>query len=174
MLTVSLQKLEQASLSAQSATQEEARLRMQEAQLVSRFVAKARTVVPKGEVVLNEANIDSVLLEDGDVIVIPEKSSLVMVHGEVLFPNAVSWEKGMDADDYIKKCGGLTQKSSKAKIIVIRQNGETLSASDAGSLKPGDEIMVLPNYETKNIEVTRGISTILYQLAVAAKVILDF
>ena len=80
----------------------------------------------------------------------------------------------MDADDYIKKCGGLTQKSSKAKIIVIRQNGETLSASDAGSLKPGDEIMVLPNYETKNIEVTRGISTILYQLAVAAKVILDF
>lgn len=174
MLNVSLQKLEQASLSAQSDTQEEARLRMQEAQLVSRFVAKARTVVPKGEVVLNEANMDSVLLEDGDVIVIPEKSSLVMVHGEVLFPNAISWEKGMDADDYIKKCGGLTQKSNKTKIIVIRHNGETLSASDAGALKPGDEIMVLPDYETKNIEVTRGISTILYQLAVAAKVILDF
>ena len=36
-----------------------------------------------------------------------------------------------------------------------------------------DEIMVLPKYETKNLEVTRGISTILYQMAVAAKVILD-
>lgn len=174
MLNISLQKLEQASLSAQSSTQEEARLRIQEAQLVSRFVARARTVVPKGEVVLNEKNIDSVLLEDGDVIVIPQKSSLVMVHGEVLFPNAVSWEKGMDASDYIRRCGGLTQKSGKTKIIVIRQNGETLDAGDAGELKPGDEIMVLPNYETKNIEVTRGISTILYQLAVAAKVILDF
>ncbi|MCP6491310.1 polysialic acid transporter, partial [Klebsiella pneumoniae] len=78
MLDLSLQKLEEASLSAQSSTQEEARLRMQEAQLVSRFVAKARTVVPKGEVVLNESNIDSVLLEDGDVIMIPEKTSLVM------------------------------------------------------------------------------------------------
>lgn len=174
MLNVALQKLEQASLSAQSSTQEEARLRMQEAQLVSRFVAKARTVTPKGEVVLNEKNIDAVLLEDGDVIIIPEKTSLVMVHGEVLFPNAVSWEKGLDTDDYIKKCGGLTQKSSKAKIIVIRQNGETLNARDVSTLAPGDEIMVLPNYETKNIEVTRGISTILYQLAVAAKVILDF
>lgn len=172
MLDVTLQKLEQASLSAQSSTQEEARLRMQEAQLVSRFVAKARTVVPKGEVVLNETNIDSVLLEDGDVINIPEKTSLVMVHGEVLFPNAVSWEKGLDPEEYIEKCGGLTQKSGNAKIIVIRQNGEALNADDVKEMRPGDEIMVLPKYESKNIEVTRGISTILYQLAVAAKVIL--
>lgn len=172
MLDVSLQKLEQASLSAQSSTQEEARLRMQEAQLVSRFVAKARTVVPKGEVVLNEKNIDSVLLEDGDVISIPEKTSLVMVHGEVLFPNAVSWEKGLDPEEYIEKCGGLTQKSGNSKIIVIRQNGEALNADDVKDMRPGDEIMVLPKYDSKNIEVSRGISTILYQLAVAAKVIL--
>jgi hypothetical protein len=74
MLNLSLQKLEEASLSAQSSTQEEARLRMQEAQLVSRFVNKAREVVPKGQVVLSESNIDSVLLEDGDVIMIPEKT----------------------------------------------------------------------------------------------------
>lgn len=172
MLNLSLQKLEEASLSAQSSTQEEARLRMQEAQLVSRFVNKARAVVPKGQVVLSESNIDSVLLEDGDVIMIPEKTSLVMVHGEVLFPNAVSWQDGMDVDDYIKKCGGLTQKSGNSKIIVIHQNGESVDADDAGKLQPGDEIMVLPKYESKNIEVTRGISTILYQLAVAARVVL--
>lgn len=73
MLNLSLQKLEEASLSAQSSTKEEASLRMQEAQLISRFVAKARTVVPKGEVILNESNIDSVLLEDGDVINIRRK-----------------------------------------------------------------------------------------------------
>lgn len=172
MLDVALQKLEQASLSAQSSTQEEARLRMQEAQLVSRFVAKARTVVPKGEVVLNETNLDQVLLEDGDVITIPEKTSLVMVHGEVLFPNAVSWEKGLDAEDYIEKCGGMTQKSGNAKVIVIRQNGAALNAEEVDNMQPGDELMVLPKYETKNLEVSRGLSTILYQLAVAAKVVL--
>lgn len=119
MLNLSLQKLEEASLSAQSSTKEEASLRMQEAQLISRFVAKARTVVPKGEVILNESNIDSVLLEDGDVINIPEKTSLVMVHGEVLFPNAVSWQKGMTTEDYIEKCGGLTQKSG----ITVEEGG---------------------------------------------------
>ena len=156
MLNLSLQKLEEASLSAQSSTKEEASLRMQEAQLI-----------------INESNIDSVLLEDGDVINIPEKTSLVMVHGEVLFPNAVSWQKGMTTEDYIEKCGGLTQKSGNARIIVIRQNGAAVNAEDVDSLKPGDEIMVLPKYESKNIEVTRGISTILYQLAVGAKVILS-
>ncbi|WP_312828342.1 polysaccharide biosynthesis/export family protein [Pantoea anthophila] len=173
MLDLSLQKLEEASLSAQSSTKEEASLRMQEAQLISRFVAKARTVVPKGEVILNEKNLDSLLLEDGDVISIPEKTSLVIVHGEVLFPNAVSWEKGLSPKDYIGKCGGLTQKSGNARIVVIRQNGAAENAEDADSLNPGDELMVLPKYESKNIEITRGISTILYQLAVGAKVILS-
>ncbi|POP41387.1 polysialic acid transporter [Superficieibacter electus] len=173
MLNLELQKLEQASLSSQSSTQEEAQLRMQEAQLVSRFVTKARQVVPKGQVVLNEKNLDSVLLEDGDVISIPEKTSLVMVHGEVLFPNAISWEEKLDVDDYIKKCGGLTQKSGQSKIIVIHQDGSAMDADDVDALAAGDEIMVLPKYESKNIEVTRGISTILYQLAVAAKVIVD-
>lgn len=173
MLDTSLQKLEEASLSSQSATQEEARLRVQEAQLVSRFVAKARNVVPKGQVVLNESNLDSVILEDGDIITIPEKTSLVMIHGSVLFPNAISWNEKLDVDDYIEKCGGLTQKSGQSKIIVIHQDGSAVDADDVDDVLPGDEIMVLPKYQTKNLEVTRGISTILYQLAVAAKVILD-
>ena len=172
MLDLTLQKLEEASLSAQSSTQEEARLRTQEAQLVSRFVNKARQVVPKGEVVLSEDNLNQVILEDGDVINIPEKTSLVMIHGEVLFPNAVSWQKGLSPEDYIEKVGGFTQKAGNSKVILIKQNGEALNAEDVKTLQPGDELMVLPKYESKNIEVTRGISTILYQLAVAAKVVL--
>ncbi|MEA5104875.1 polysaccharide biosynthesis/export family protein [Pantoea sp. S18] len=172
MMSVALQKLEEASLSAQSSTKEEASLRVQEAQLISRFVAKARNVVPKGEVIINQKNLDGILLEDGDVISIPQKTSLVLVHGEVLFPNAVSWEKGLRPKDYIAKCGGLTQKSGNARVIVIRQNGAAENAEDVDQINPGDELMVLPKYESKNIEVTRGLSTILYQLAVAAKVVL--
>ena len=76
-------------------------------------------------------------------------------------------------DDYIEKCGGLTQKSGQSKIIVMHQDGSAVDADDVDDVVPGDEIMVLPKYETKNLEVTRGISTILYQMAVAAKVILD-
>jgi len=39
--------------------------------------------------------------------------------------------------------------------------------------KQGDEILVLPKVKTKSIEVARGITQIIYQIAIAAKVILD-
>lgn len=173
MLDLSLRKLEEQALTATSATNEEATLRTQEAALVAKFVQKAKNIPLKGQVILNEKNIDDVLLEDGDIINIPEKTSLVMIHGEVLMPNAISWQKGMDAEDYIEKAGGFTQGADKAKIIVMRQNGESINVDDIDNIEPGDEIMVLPKIDTKNIEITKGISTILYQVAVAAKVILN-
>ncbi|MGL5604474.1 MAG: polysialic acid transporter, partial [Plesiomonas sp.] len=173
MLNLSLDKLEQSVLSARSSTSEEANLRIKEADLITRFVQKARQIEPKGQVVLNKESVKTTLLEDGDIIRIPERTSLVMVHGEVLFPNAVSWQKGNDAKDYIKQVGGFSQNSDNSKVIVIRQNGESESAGYFTKVNAGDEIMVLPKVDSKNIEVTRGISTILYQIAIAAKVVLD-
>ncbi|MGL5102317.1 MAG: polysaccharide biosynthesis/export family protein [Plesiomonas sp.] len=173
MLNLSLDKLEQSVLSARSSTSEEANLRIKEADLITRFVQKARQIEPKGQVVLNKESVKTTLLEDGDIIRIPERTSLVMVHGEVLFPNAVSWQKGNDAKDYIKQVGGFSQNSDNSKVIIIRQNGESESAGYFTKVNAGDEIMVLPKVDSKNIEVTRGISTILYQIAIAAKVVLD-
>ncbi|WP_374496642.1 polysaccharide biosynthesis/export family protein [Vogesella indigofera] len=173
MLDVALNKLQESVLSARSSTNEEASLRVQEAQQISKFVEQARKIVPKGQVILSEKALEKTMLEDGDIVRIPEKSSLVMVHGEVLFPNAVSWQNGMSADDYIEQVGGLTQSSNTSKVIVIRQNGEAVKAGWKTSIGAGDEIMVLPKVESKNIEVARGITTILYQIAIAAKVILD-
>lgn len=173
MLDVALNKLEEGVLSARSATSEEANLRVKEADLVLQFVKRARGIQPKGQVVLNEKNLASTLLEDGDIIRIPEKSSLVMVHGEVLFPNAIAWETGETANGYIEKTGGFTQTSDTSKVILIRQGGEISQVGRDTTVAPGDEIMVLPKVESKSIEVTRGITAILYQIAVAAKIILN-
>ncbi|MFJ2993428.1 polysaccharide biosynthesis/export family protein [Pandoraea sp. NPDC087047] len=172
MLDVSLQKLQQSSLSATSSTNEEASLRVKEADLLARFIAQAKQIEPRGQVVLSQDNIGSTLLEDGDIIRIPEKSSLVMVHGEVIFPNAVSWQDGDNANDYIERSGGYLQGESKSRVVVIRQNGEVVSMSSRTLIDAGDEIMVLPKVQTKHVEVTRGITQILYQIAVAAKVVL--
>ena len=38
---------------------------------------------------------------------------------------------------------------------------------------PGDEILVMPKIQTKSIEIARGLTQILYQIAIAAKVALD-
>lgn len=178
MLDLALRKVEEAALSARSKTSEEANLRSREADLIIKFVERARQVQPKGQVVLDDRARDNTLLEDGDIIVIPERTSLVMVHGEVLFPNAVSWRQGVNADDYIAAAGGYTQGADTSKVVVIAQNGAArLADAESGffqrsdtSVQAGDEIVVLPKIETKSVEVTRAITQILYQIAFTAKV----
>lgn len=173
MLNVALDKLEEATYSVRSATQEEAQLRLRDAELVKQFVTKARQIQPKGQVILNPKDFSSVILEQGDVLNIPEKTSVIMVHGEVTFPNAVAWQNGLTAQDYINKVGGYTQKSNKSKVVVIHQNGESELVSARYKLREGDELMVLPKVTTKGIELTRGLTQIIYQIAIAAKVALD-
>lgn len=179
MLEFALRKVEETALSARSKTAEEAGLRGKEADLLLKFVERARRIQPKGQVVLDETDRDETLLEDGDVIVIPERTSLVMVHGEVLFPSAISWRKGLTAEDAIAASGGYTQGSDTSKVVVVAQNGAArlaegrsgfFSRSAGTRLQPGDEVIVLPMIETKNVEVTRALTQIIYQIAFTAKV----
>ncbi|WP_154773241.1 polysaccharide biosynthesis/export family protein [Acinetobacter faecalis] len=173
MLNISLNKLEEATFNARSSTQEEANLRMKDAELVKQFITKARQVQPTGQVVLNPDTFADMILEQGDILRIPERTSVVMVHGEVAFPNGVEFQKNQTAKDYIEKVGGFSQKSNKSKVIVMSQNGKTELVRKGQKIQQGDEILVLPKAQTKGIELTRGITQILYQLAVAAKVALD-
>ncbi|QIO10174.1 polysaccharide biosynthesis/export family protein [Acinetobacter lanii] len=174
MLNVSLDKLEEATLSVRSSTQEEANLRAKDAELVKQFIAKARQVEPKGQVVLDPKHFDDVILEQGDILMIPERTSVIMVHGEVTFPNGVAWREGMKAEDYIGDVGGFTQKSNRSKLIVIHQNGESELVKGSHIIQQGDEILVLPKLQTKGVELTRGLTQILYQIAIAAKIVFNF
>jgi protein involved in polysaccharide export with SLBB domain len=171
MLLVSLQKLEEATLSARSASVEEAGLRAKESDSIMRFVERAKNLQPKGQIILSEVERDGTLLQDGDQIMIPERTSLVMVHGEVLFPNAVSWQRDLVPDGYIKKAGGFTQGADTSRVLVIRQNGATMLAENADKITAGDEIIVLPKIETKSIEVARSLTQIIYQIAFSVGVI---
>lgn len=173
MLNVALDKLEETTFNARSSTQEEAALRLRDAELVKQFIVKARQVEPKGQVVLNPDTFQNVILEQGDILHIPEKTSVIMVHGEVAFPNGIEYRNGLSAKNYIEQVGGFSQKSNKSKVIVIRQNGKAELVRKGEKIKQGDEILVLPKAQTKGIELTRGITQVLYQIAVAAKVALD-
>lgn len=168
-LDLSLRNLETAALTARSATAEEAALRKQEADLMMAFVAKAQQIQPLGQVVLtSQAQANEMLLEDGDVVVIPEKQNTVMLSGEVLFPNALVYKPGASVSEYVAMAGGYTQSADTSKEIVLHPNGSV--AEPGATPQPGDEIMILPKIDSKNIEVTRGITQILYQIAIAAKV----
>lgn len=170
-LDVTLRNLETAVLTARSATNEEAMLRKTEADLMLNFITRARSVQPLGQVVLSNAEeAGKLLLEDGDVINIPERSHLVLLSGEVLFPNALVYSPGAAVDDYVQLAGGYTQSADTSKQVVLRPNG---SVAPGGSQpQAGDEVMILPRIDSKNLEITRAISQVVYQIAVVAKVAL--
>lgn len=172
-LNNALRNLETYALTARSATSEEAALRKVEAELILNFIERAKTVQPKGQVVLAQKEMaPETLLEDGDLIRIPQQSNLILVSGEVLFPNALIYEREASAADYVQQAGGFTQSADKARLIVLHEDG-SVDQGRSTTPRPGDEVLVLPKIETKSIEITRGITQILYQIAIAAKVALD-
>lgn len=177
MLATSLRSLEAALLTARSGSSEEARLRTDEANLTLQWVDRARRIEPLGQVLVAEDPArGEILLESGDVIRIPGRDSLVLVSGEVLFPNAVAHERGLAVVDYIRRAGGYTQSADNSRIVIARLNGrfEQVTERDSRGLRvePGDQLLVLPRVDEKQRQFLKDITQIVYQIAVSAKVVL--
>jgi len=183
LLETSLRALETAALTARSGTNEEARLRKEEADLILRWVDRAKKVEPRGQVVISQAPDQSkLLLENGDILRVPARDGIVLVSGEVLFPNAVAFDDNLSVRDYIARAGGFTNKADASRIIVARQDGSFAEAGRnsrrlkfggrTSSITQGDEILVLPKIDVKSRQIFKEFSQILYQLAVTAGVAL--
>lgn len=180
-LEESLKGLEAQALSARSDTVEEAQLRTQEAKLILQFVERARSIEPLGQVILGDTNSAlDVVLEGGDRIVIPAKSNLVSINGEVLFPNATVHKDNLSVLDYVSMSGGFTQRADDSRVILRKPDGSVselkgraLKKSGGKYVSSGDEILVLPAVDTKNLQYTKDIFQIVYQLALSAGVVLS-
>lgn len=172
-LDESLKRLETAYLGASSSTVDESKIRVEEALLIQDFVKRARQLEPSGRLVVAEAGkVRDTTLQDGDVITIPNRSDSIFVSGEVLVPQAMVYQEQQSVDDYIQRAGGFTDRANERDILLARQSGEVVAA-DKSDPRPGDEILVLPEVPTKNLELAKTLSQIVYQIAVATKVALD-
>lgn len=166
----SLNRLEARYLTASSQTDAEAGIRAQEAKLISEFVSRARQVEPNGRlVVASGKGVADVVLQNGDIITIPARSESVLLSGEVLVTQAMLFQKGMRARDYIASSGGFSQQADRERIVLIHANGEVTTAENP-LVRPGDEIIVLPKVPVKNLQIASVIVDILYKVAVAASV----
>ena len=169
----SLHRLEKAALTARSATPEEAEVRVEEAKLIQDFVKRASVLKPDGVIVVSRGGqVNDIWLEDGDEIVIPQKSNVVQVTGEVVMPKSIAFEKGMSLDDYLAAAGGVSDRADEKHILVAKQNGEVGLAEHLG-VNAGDRILVLPKVDTKSLLLAKDLMTIVYQIAVATKVAVD-
>lgn len=168
----SLRRMENSVLSASSATQEGAAIRVQEAQLLQSFALRVAELEPNGVVVVTRNGACSdVLLEDGDEVVIPQRSDVVQISGEVVIPKAVVYAGAVDVATYVQEAGGFTDRANEKNILVVRPNGEVVSA-ETTRVMPGDMLLVMPEYDSKTFTVFKDIMQILYQAAVSAGVLL--
>lgn len=167
-----LRRLEQNAYTATSASSDEAQIRSKEAEMLSNFISRARDVQPEGIVVVGtKGNIADLALEDGDIIVIPEKTDVVLISGEVMMPQAIVWDKNKELEDYIRGAGGFSNRADTSNLLVVRPSGEVFP--NTSQIEPGDQVLILPRVESKSLQAVKDISQVLYQVAVAAKVILD-
>ena len=171
-----LKDLEARVLTTGSSTAEEANIMTKESEMVLKFIERAKKVEPLGQVVMrSEDNLDEIYLEEGDRVVIPKRSNIVVVQGEVNIPNALAYRENYSINKYIDVCGGFSERANEDKILLIRANGEVVqyNSSDSSPLvNAGDSILVLGKTDSKNILITSSITTILYQIAVGAAVVL--
>ena len=183
MLEVQLKQLEQTALSARSKSIGEAQLRQSDAESILQFVARAREAAPRGQVLLgqNEKRMD-VLLKDQDRVVIPSQTVLVQVHGEVMFPNAMVFDRGNTINDYVNASGGYSQKADQSRVLILHRDG-TISRIEYRNglfrsglakydVQPGDEILVMPQIDPKTMQYTSDIMQVIYQVAMSAAVVL--
>ncbi len=84
------------------------------------------------------------VLEEGDVLRVPEYVGTVSVSGAVLYPNTVSYREGMSIGEYINQAGGYLRGARKAAKIVVYMNGTVTrtSVTRGTRIDPGSEIIV--------------------------------
>ncbi|UGB03242.1 polysaccharide export protein [Leclercia sp. G3L] len=173
MLEDSLNRLERSVFTAPASSDGEASIRTKEAELVMRFVEKARKIQPLGKVVVSDKGvIANILLEQGDQIVIPNKTDLIQVGGEVMMPQAVVYNKNASLEDYVAWAGGFTDRANDSRIAVVHANG-LMEFKDGGDVMPGDQILVMPKVDSKMMQSIKDITQVIYQVAVAANVVLN-
>lgn len=173
-LEQSLQRLETAVLSKRTVTQEGADIQVKTAGLIADFVRRARDVEPEGIlVVAREGEISDILLHPNDIITIPEKTNVIQINGEVRIPQAVVYVPGHTLRDYIDQAGGYTERADKGKHLILRRNGEVIPIMKSNAklaIRPGDEIISLPDVPGISIEIVRMVTDTMFKIASAAAI----
>lgn len=166
-------RLERSALLALSGSDAETNIRVKEADLVQRFVERARNIQPLGRIVTERDHQQlNIRLEEGDVIVIPPRTNVVRVSGEVFMAQAVMYKPGSTVGDYVNQAGGYSERAETGKVVIHHPNAQVEIGDSSTVVLPGDEILVPPKVDVKVTQTVLDITQIIYQVAVSAAFIL--
>jgi len=188
-----------AAEAATALTPEDAKIRTLETEQKRKFLESLRAVKAKGRLVVKILPLDKlkdspydIRLEEGDAIHIARDPMVVQVTGSVFNQNAFVYDGSRNVSDYIKLAGGFTDNADKKKVYILKADGSAVRPgkgilgirwnrdkhkwdSGRGTLDPGDIIVVPEKLERIAwLRETKDITQILFQIAVAAAVVMTF
>jgi len=153
---------------------------------ISAFIDRLREFEPIGRQVvavdtytLNSDPKYNFEMQNGDKLIIPKRTSVINVVGEVLNSTTHIFDQDLSVQDYIDLSGGVTEGADLSKIFVIMPNGQAhiykqrlFQADISNSLLPGSTIVISRNPDPFNwLQLTSIITPVLSDLAVSAAAI---
>ena len=143
-------------------------------------VPEVSTTYPVGidlkEIMANPHSAIDPVLQDGDVIVIPQYMTTVSVSGSVRKPNSVVYDPKMKLKDYISEAGGYAERARKSGTFILYPNGHIKELGRNASAKDimgGSKIIVPQKGRSQwNLATTlTSVTTSVSMLAVIATLI---
>ncbi|HEV2300798.1 MAG TPA: polysaccharide biosynthesis/export family protein [Stellaceae bacterium] len=176
-LQESLAALRRALLTARSVSTSDATIHTEEAAMVDAFMQRVQQFTPQGRIVLaGSPAARNLIFEPNDEIVIPAKSAVVSINGEVRIPQTVIWSPGRTVEQYVALAGGYTERADSSDTLLIHASGAVAKAGAAEPISPGDQIMVMPEAGAHAFAIFQDIFSIIRaiesQVAIASGVTL--
>lgn len=137
--------------------------------------AAGRMVVEANPAVLAARPELDLLLEPGDLLVVPKRPNDVSVVGAVLNPGALQFRSGQRAGDYLRAAGGAQRFADTSRAFVVLPNGQTQPAGLSSwnvspePIPPGSMVVVPQDpspFETWGF--IRDLTQLLSQISISA------
>lgn len=129
--------------------------------------------------VMQDEGYQSIRLQDGDTLSVPNIPQSVSVFGEVQFPTSHLHQPGLTVDDYLERSGGPTRQADDSRVYVVKADGSVMLPEKSRwfggrsqQLEPGDTIIMPIDVDRLNqLELWTNVSQIVYQIALGAAVV---
>ncbi len=137
-------------------------------------ISKSEAIgIDLGSIVKSPGSKSDLLLEEGDVIIIPKKLETIRLRGELLYPTTVRFLPGRSLKYYINSSGGFDNKAKRSGTYVVYANGDVARTKKFlffnlyPKAEPGSEVIV-PKKALKNpiatsqiLNFTTGLATLI-------------
>lgn len=166
----------------ESLSQEKVSAKKASLEIKQKFLEKLKKIKPIGRIYIKLETIENlektpydIELQEGDEIIIPQKSDVVNVVGAVMMEGSFVFTT-TNYKKYIELAGGFSRYADKSNIIILRADGSSQKISGKiikPKIKPGDTIFVPEKLETVAwMREIRDITQIIANIAMTTGIII--